>query len=289
MTTNYNAQNSAFANIQGHAFIPTVTLGDPNYDLCLEIVKRLVDAKAPALELRMPFSDPCADSISLQQASHRALAPTSCDQNGISTARCLQLIKGLRAYTDIPLMLSLYSNVAIAHGLNEFCKKASEAGINGVFFIDIPLSMVNPDSEHLNFRAACNNEGMDLILMVPDNAPEATQQRIMQESQGLVLLQKIFGGESLSRLLHSSGRKVVALSEGSSAEMQQLFTDGATAVSSGSAIAKLIAHHLDLGTPKKPNQVLLNEISTYVRSMTDAAAAAATSTATTTAAATSAS
>ena len=56
------------------AFVPFVTLGDPNPELSFEILKALVDGGADALELGIPFSDPIADGPTIQNANIRALA-----------------------------------------------------------------------------------------------------------------------------------------------------------------------------------------------------------------------
>lgn len=48
------------------AFLPFVTLCDPNYDTSLKILKALIRGGADALELGFPFSDPCADGPVIQ-------------------------------------------------------------------------------------------------------------------------------------------------------------------------------------------------------------------------------
>lgn len=40
------------------AFVPFVTVGDPNPEQSLKIMETLVEAGADALELGIPFSDP---------------------------------------------------------------------------------------------------------------------------------------------------------------------------------------------------------------------------------------
>ncbi|VFS55120.1 Tryptophan synthase alpha chain [Kluyvera cryocrescens] len=42
------------------AFVPFVTLGDPNPGQSLKIIDTLIEAGADALELGIPFSDPLA-------------------------------------------------------------------------------------------------------------------------------------------------------------------------------------------------------------------------------------
>ncbi len=54
------------------AFVPFVTLGDPNPEQSLKIIDTLIEAGADALELGIPFSDPLADGPTIQDATLRA-------------------------------------------------------------------------------------------------------------------------------------------------------------------------------------------------------------------------
>lgn len=51
---------------QEGAFVPFVTLGDPNPALSLQIIDTLIEAGADALELGIPFSDPLADGPTIR-------------------------------------------------------------------------------------------------------------------------------------------------------------------------------------------------------------------------------
>ena len=53
------------------AFVPFVTLGDPNPALSLQIIDTLIEAGADALELGIPFSDhPKRDAARLRRRRH---------------------------------------------------------------------------------------------------------------------------------------------------------------------------------------------------------------------------
>lgn len=64
------------------AFVPFVTLGDPDAELSLKIVDALIAGGADALEIGIPFSDPLADGPTIQNANLRAfksdITPTLC-------------------------------------------------------------------------------------------------------------------------------------------------------------------------------------------------------------------
>ena len=63
---------NAFKN--GKAFIPFVTAGDPNLETTERLVLAIAEAGADIIELGIPFSDPVAEGVVIQQADERALA-----------------------------------------------------------------------------------------------------------------------------------------------------------------------------------------------------------------------
>ena len=73
------------------AFVPFVTLCDPDFDRSFDIICTLVDNGADALELGFPFSDPLLDGPVIQAANNRALSA------GCSTETCFQLLTKVRS------------------------------------------------------------------------------------------------------------------------------------------------------------------------------------------------
>lgn len=67
------------------AFVPFVTLGDPNPALSLQIIDTLIEAGADALELGIPFSDPLADGPTIKA---RRCAPSPPASRRPSASRC---------------------------------------------------------------------------------------------------------------------------------------------------------------------------------------------------------
>ena len=58
---------SAFRS--GKALIPFVTCGDPSLDVTEQIVYAMADAGADLIELGIPFSDPTAEGLVIQEAN----------------------------------------------------------------------------------------------------------------------------------------------------------------------------------------------------------------------------
>ena len=164
--TNQNRYQAKFetltANKQG-AFVPFVTIGDPNKELSLEIIKSLIDGGADALELGIPFSDPVADGPVIQKANIRALEANS------NTDVCFEILKQVREYNaDIPIGLLLYSNLVFSRGLDKFYHDAKDAGVDSILVADVPLH------ESELFRASATKAGIDPIFIATPNANDET-------------------------------------------------------------------------------------------------------------------
>ncbi|STO53996.1 tryptophan synthase subunit alpha [Canicola haemoglobinophilus] len=107
-----------FAQLQTQnqgAFVPFVTLCNPDFDRSFEIICPLVENGADALELGFPFSDPLLDGPVIQAANNRAL------QAGCSSKESFELIAKVRSkYPEIPIGLLLCANLIYAQGLDNF-------------------------------------------------------------------------------------------------------------------------------------------------------------------------
>ncbi|OIV47008.1 tryptophan synthase subunit alpha, partial [Sodalis sp. TME1] len=105
------------------AFVPFVTLGDPNPALSLQIIDTLIDAGADALELGIPFSDPLADGPTIQNANLRAFAP------GATPAHCFEILASIRSkYPTLPIGLLMYANLVYNDGIDAFYARCADVG-----------------------------------------------------------------------------------------------------------------------------------------------------------------
>lgn len=247
------------------AFLPFITLGDPSFEQSLQLLKTLIDNGADALELGIPFSDPCADGLVIQQANHRAL------QAGVSTQRCFELVAKIREYDqDIPISILSYSNLAVVHGVQNFYNDAHDAGIDAVLLPDIPLCMLDC---HLEFRKCAQDAGVDLVLLAPPNADGETLQQIAKTSQGYTYMLSRYGitgtnnrsgcPQEVMQILKQDGAAPVILGFGISepSQVQEALAAGADGVVVGSAIVKIVAKHLD------DSAAMNAEIAAFVKSM----------------------
>ncbi len=102
------------------------TAGYPDLDDTVPVIQELVKNGVDLIEIGMPFSDPVADGPVIQHSSLVAL------QNGMSNRKLFEQLKDIRQTVDIPLILMGYINPVLQYGVEAFCQKCSEIGIDGL-------------------------------------------------------------------------------------------------------------------------------------------------------------
>ncbi len=108
-----------------------ITAGDPSLEATEKIVLAAADAGADVIELGVPFSDPVADGPTIQRASDRAL------RSGTTLAGVIDLVRNIRAHSQVPLVLFSYFNPILQMGLEKFAAAAAAAGADGVLATDL--------------------------------------------------------------------------------------------------------------------------------------------------------
>ncbi|CAG9296860.1 tryptophan synthase subunit alpha [Celerinatantimonas diazotrophica] len=245
------------------AFVPFVTLGDPNFEQSLAIVDALIAGGADALELGFAFSDPVADGSTIQNANVRAL------RNGSTPSRCIEMLHTIRQrHPDIPIGLLLYANLVYSTGIDNFYQKLANAGIDSVLIADVPTLESKP------YRDAATKYGIKSIFIAPPNADDATLKNVAQLGSGytyLVSRAGVTGTESkagkpvdhLLDVLKANHAPPTLLGFGI-AEPEQVkaaIAAGAAGAISGSAVVKIIEHNLE--SPK----TMLAELKAFVSKM----------------------
>ncbi|MGP8310422.1 tryptophan synthase subunit alpha [Enterocloster aldenensis] len=155
------------------AFIPFITAGDPDLKVTEELVAAMAEAGADLIELGIPFSDPVAEGIVIQEADMRALA------SGTTTDKIFDSVRRIRQKTDVPLAFMTYINPVFAYGVDKFMKNASDCGIDALIVPDMPFE------EREELLPACKKYGMVLIYLVAPTSKERAQ-AIARESEGFV-------------------------------------------------------------------------------------------------------
>jgi tryptophan synthase alpha chain len=110
-----------------------LTAGFPIIEKTIPLVKAIENGGADILELGIPFSDPLADGPTIQFSSHVAL------ENGITLTKIFSLVKEIRAFSEIPIVLMGYTNSVLAFGIEKFFSSCSESEIDGIIIPDLPI------------------------------------------------------------------------------------------------------------------------------------------------------
>jgi tryptophan synthase alpha chain len=153
-----------------------ITAGDPSLDATEKIVLAAAEAGADVIELGVPFSDPVADGPTIQRASERAL------RSGTTLAGVIELIKRVRAKSDVPLILFSYYNPILQMGVEKFAALAAAVGADGALATDL-----TPE-EAGEYRAAMRSHGLDTIFLAAPTSTDARLAKIAEVSSGFLYL-----------------------------------------------------------------------------------------------------
>ena len=153
----------AFA--KGKAFIPFVTCGDPSLDVTEKIVYAMEEAGADLIELGIPFSDPTAEGPVIQGANLRALS------GGVTTDKVFDMVEKIRKNSSIPMVFMTYANVVFSYGIERFCKRAAEVGMDGMILPDVPFE----EKEEFSFLCQSGDVFFRLNLRCRIQSPEFNQ------------------------------------------------------------------------------------------------------------------
>ena len=243
------------------AFVPFVTIGDPNRQQSLNIINTLIEAGADALELGVPFSDPVADGPVIQHASTRAL------DAGVTPPVCFEIIKEIRTqHPHIPIGLLLYVNLVYRNGIEDFYQRSYEAGVDSILIADVPLHESAP------YRAAAEKFGLQQIFIAPPNGDQATLQQVAEYGQGYTYLLSRAGvtgadakaGMPVEHMLetltkHNAPPSLLGFGISKPEQVRAAIKSGAAGAISGSAVVKVIERNLD--NPEKMHSEMFEFIS----------------------------
>ncbi len=138
--------------------------GAPKLDNTAQIIETLERNGVDLIEIGIPFSDPMADGIVIQAAATQAL------KNGMSLKLLFSQLQTIRQRVSIPLILMGYLNPIMQYGFEEFCRSASECGIDGIIIPDLPFAEYQRD-----FRATAERYDVKVIMLI---TPETSAERI---------------------------------------------------------------------------------------------------------------
>jgi tryptophan synthase alpha chain len=128
-----NRLDQLFATKKNNVLNIYCTAGYPQLNSTVEVLKALQENGADIIEIGMPYSDPLADGEVIQQSSGVAL------HNGMTLEILFEQLKDIRSSIQLPIILMGYMNPIMQFGIEKFCAKAKEVGVDGVILPDLPM------------------------------------------------------------------------------------------------------------------------------------------------------
>jgi tryptophan synthase alpha chain len=153
------------------------TAGYPRLDSTTAIIKALADSGADMIEIGMPFSDPIADGLVIQQSNQKAL------RNGMNLKLLFQQLSNIRNDVKIPLLLMGYINPVMQFGIEKFCMECERIGIDGGIIPDMPPSVYSEEYLHI-FNKSCL---YNILLITPQSSKDRISY-IDKISQGFIYM-----------------------------------------------------------------------------------------------------
>ncbi|MDH5381580.1 MAG: tryptophan synthase subunit alpha [Cyclobacteriaceae bacterium] len=140
------------------------TAGFPELNSTVQIIELLSRHGADIIEIGIPFSDPVADGPTIQASNKRAL------DNGMSLNLLFDQLKDIRKITQIPLVLMGYLNPVVRMGVEKFCEKCKEVGIDGLILPDLPVKEYRD-----HYQETFKKFGLSNVFFI---TPQTSEERI---------------------------------------------------------------------------------------------------------------
>ncbi len=155
------------------ALITFVTAGDPDLATTESTVLEMFENGSDIIELGVPFSDPIAEGITIQESSLRAL------KGGVNLNKIFDTVSNLRAKTDKPLILMMYINTIYGYGVEKFFTNCATRGIDGIIVPDIPYEEID------EIRPEADKYGIHVINLVSPASKDRVK-KIAADSKGFL-------------------------------------------------------------------------------------------------------
>ncbi|GET32977.1 tryptophan synthase alpha chain [Prolixibacter bellariivorans] len=172
-----NRINQLFKEKQNNILSVYFTAGYPKLQDTEEVIIELEKSGADLIEIGIPFSDPVADGPTIQKSSDKAL------KNGMSMKLLFGQLKDIRQKVKLPLVLMGYFNNVLQYGVEEFCRKANEIGIDGIILPDLPLEVY----EH-EYRTYFEQNNLRNIFLITPQTHDERIRKIDELSNGFIYM-----------------------------------------------------------------------------------------------------
>jgi len=164
-----NRLNKLFKEKQKRILNIYFTAGYPSLNDTMQIAKALEESGADLIEIGMPYSDPVADGPTIQESNQRSL------DNGMTVELLFEQLANLRQAVKIPVILMGYFNPVMQYGVERFCQRCKEIGIDGLIIPDLPLAVYERD-----YQKTFEANGLSNVFLI---TPQTSDERINKIDQ----------------------------------------------------------------------------------------------------------
>lgn len=165
VSTNDNNRFDKLFNARQHNLLSIYfCAGSPTLEGTAQVIRTLASEGVDMIEIGIPFSDPMADGIVIQEAATKAL------RNGMSLRVLFEQLKDIRKDVQIPLLLMGYLNPILQYGFENFCRMCQQCGIDGVIIPDLPFSEYKA-----LYKETTQRYNIKIIMLI---TPETSEERI---------------------------------------------------------------------------------------------------------------
>jgi len=153
------------------------TAGFPQLEDTVTILEQLQESGVDMIELGLPFSDPLADGPTIQESSTQAL------RNGMTSDKLFTQLEGIRDRIHVPLIVMGYFNPMMQYGVEHFCKRCQEVGVDGLIIPDLPA-----DVYHEQYQSLFQQYGLLNMFLITPQTPDERIRYIDQVSKGFIYM-----------------------------------------------------------------------------------------------------
>jgi tryptophan synthase alpha chain len=176
---NFNIVNRIQAKLQEDKKLLSIyfTAGYPSLNDTITTIENLENNGVDMIEIGLPFSDPLADGPTIQASSTQAL------HNGMTSTVLFDQLKDIRKTVSIPLVLMGYFNPMLQFGVEAFCEKCQEVGIDGLIIPDLPVEVY-----HEEYKAIFERYGLLNIFLITPQTSESRIRYMDSISEGFIYM-----------------------------------------------------------------------------------------------------
>ena len=153
------------------------TAGFPSLEDTLPIMKAIEAAGADIIEVGVPYSDPIADGPTIQDSNLVAL------NNGMSLRKLFEQLADMRKEVNLPVILMGYLNPVVQFGIEKFCQKCREVGVDGLILPDLPMGQYLTE-----YKAVFDKYDLKNTFLISPQTSEGRIREIDEQTNGFIYM-----------------------------------------------------------------------------------------------------